>query len=175
MSTPSPETSVDSGRDQLPAVLMRFGRMLHLLKASIHSSMSGMEPAAHGLLAHLVKGGPTRQGELAELAMLDPSTVSRHVATLVSHGLIERRIDQGDGRAVQLVATEDGVAQHERMAVRRETVFGEVFAGWDAPELAELVRLLDRLNDCLDATLRRQTTSAASATTSTTPTTDLEN
>jgi DNA-binding MarR family transcriptional regulator len=111
----------------------------------------GLDGAAISLLMQLVRCGPRRQGELADVAMLDPSTVSRYVGQLVRRDLVERRPDPADGRAVQLVATRTGHAAAGRMIARRDEIFGEVLADWDHDEVLLLARLLTRLNDDVDS------------------------
>ena len=67
-----------------------------------------------GALAHIdqLSGGTSacHAKELAEHSGLDPSTVSRAVAALVAHGLVERRADQADKRASLLAITDAGRA-----------------------------------------------------------------
>src|SRR4051794_18646915 len=51
--------------------ISRHARLLHVLKSSLaHLVPAGLEPAAFGLLVPLVKGGPRRQGELADMCLL---------------------------------------------------------------------------------------------------------
>ena len=99
----------------------------------------------------LVKCGPRRQGELADLAMLDPSTVSRYVGQLARRGLVERRPDPADGRAVQLVATQRGHDTAHAMIDRRNAALRQVLAGWSESDLRTFTALLTRLNDDVDA------------------------
>jgi DNA-binding MarR family transcriptional regulator len=51
-----------------------------------------------------------RSSDLAARAGLDPSTVSRAVAGLVTQGLVTREADPHDGRATLLVVTPAGHA-----------------------------------------------------------------
>ena len=132
--------------------LTRHARLLHVLKSSMAALVpEGLEAAAFGLLITLVRGGPRRQGELAETCMLDPSTVSRHVAQLARAGYVERRPDPGDGRAVQLVASGEGERVAHEIAHRRLAVISEALTDWAPDDLTRLVVLLRRLNDDLDA------------------------
>ena len=137
--------------DRLNAELARHLRLSHSLK----SIMSGWAPAdldwgALQVLVHLVKEGPQRQGELAERILLDASTVSRRVATLVKLGYAQRLADPGDGRAVRLAATDAGLAVFDRFRARREETMHQILATWDTPDVAAFLRLLSRLNDDLD-------------------------
>jgi len=80
----------------LGAELVRHARLLHLVRAHMATwAPEGLDGAAISLLMQLVKCGPRRQGELADVAMLDPSTVSRYVGQLVRRGLAERRPGRG--------------------------------------------------------------------------------
>ena len=132
--------------------LSRHQRILHVLKASMAALVpEGLDAAAFGLLITLVKCGPRRQGELAELSLLDPSTVSRHVAQLARAGYVQRRPDPQDGRAVQLVATDDGERVAHEIGKRRHAVISEALGRWAPSDVEQLVALLRRLNDDLDA------------------------
>jgi DNA-binding MarR family transcriptional regulator len=137
---------------ELSQELIRHARILHLVKTQESTaSLTGLDSGAVMVLMFLVKGGPQRQGALAECAMLDPSTVSRYVAQLVRSGHVERRPDPGDGRAVQLVATERGRAVARLIAQRRDALLREVLAGWAPEELHDLAVRLRRINDDFEA------------------------
>lgn len=148
--------------DELVAELVRHSRLLPLIKA--HAAVEvppGLEHGATLVLAHLVTDGPLRQGELSEVALLDPSTVSRRVGQLVAHGLVERQSDPDDGRAVRLAATDAGRALFERVRARRRELMDLALAGWSDADLEELVRLLRRLNDGIAAVARPTATRPA--------------
>ncbi len=136
----------------LSTELGRYGRMLHLLKAHLSPhTPQGLDWAASALLVHLVRCGPRRQGELADTAMLDPSTVSRYVAHLVREGLVERRPDPEDGRAVQLVATAAGHAAQQRVAASRDDLLHRALCDWDPQDVTRLTDLLGRFNNDMEA------------------------
>ena len=156
---PGPELDAgsDAGADAGPVAalnqeLSRHARLLHVLKSRMAAFVpEGLDMAAFSLLLALVRCGPRRQGELAEQALLDPSTVSRYVAQLARAGYVQRRPDPQDGRAVQLVATDEGHAVAREIGRRRQAVMIQALAGWDDEDLRLLVRLLTRLDDDLDA------------------------
>jgi DNA-binding MarR family transcriptional regulator len=155
MST-TPEAAVPGLDPTLAAALnqelSRHQRILHSLKSGMATFVpEGLDAAAFGLLFTLVKCGPRRQGELAELSLLDPSTVSRHVAQLARAGYVQRRPDPQDGRAVQLVATDDGERVANEIGRRRQAVICKALGGWPPDEVRQLVALLGRLNEDLDA------------------------
>jgi DNA-binding MarR family transcriptional regulator len=143
---------MSTGIRRLNAELFRQARILHMLKARLSAeSAAGLDSGALGVLIHVVKSGGIRQRELAECAMLDPSTVSRHVALLVRVGHVERQPDPDDGRAVRLVATPTGVAMHEQLVSRRESLMREVLSHWSEQDLDDLTSRLRRLNDDIEA------------------------
>jgi DNA-binding MarR family transcriptional regulator len=126
-------------------------RLAHAFKAL--PSADGRERAALVLLFPLTRLGPLRQNALAEAVHADPSTVSRHVASLVEQGLVQRVADESDGRASLLVVTAAGRAAVERLAEERATQIGGMLAGWSDADLATLTGLFGRLLDDLTAAL----------------------
>ncbi|MEU4244517.1 MarR family transcriptional regulator [Actinoplanes sp. NPDC026619] len=91
--------------------------------------------------------------ELAARTSLDPSTISRAVAALVTHGLVERRPDPHDGRASVLVVTAAG---HAAMADTVEwigRVLDQALAGWSAAEVTALTVAVARFTHDIEASL----------------------
>lgn len=147
-----PAQSSSVAETELGHELVRFSRIMHMLKVRMADLLpAGLDPAAAQLLAWLVKKGPSRQNELADNTFLDPSTVSRRVSQLVTHGLAERRADPGDGRAVQLVPTAQGVELFTQLHSRREELLYQVFDRWPEAEVAEFRRLLCQFNDGIES------------------------
>jgi DNA-binding MarR family transcriptional regulator len=133
--------------EQLP----RFMRLVHALKGA--QATEGRDRAALVLLFPLVRLGPLRQGALADLVHADPSTVSRHVASLIEQGLVRRVADETDGRASRLVVTDTGQAALEQMRSEREAFLARVTADWSAAELATFTTLFGRLLDDVTSSL----------------------
>ncbi len=134
--------------EQMP----RFMRLVHAFKG-LPAAADGRERAALVLLFPLTRLGPLRQSALAEVVHADPSTISRHVASLVEHGLVHRVADETDGRATRLVVTDAGRAAVERLAEERTAQLGAVLTGWSDADLAALTHLFGRLLDDLTAAL----------------------
>ncbi|HEX2072214.1 MAG TPA: MarR family transcriptional regulator [Geodermatophilus sp.] len=145
MSPPQPDPSRLETLGVLGEQLPRFMRLVHALKAA--SAADGRDRAALVLLYPLVRFGPLRQGAVAELVHADPSTVSRHVTTLVEQGLVRRVADESDGRASRLVVTDAGRAALDQLRAEREGHLAHVTAAWDTADLARLTGLLGRLLD----------------------------
>jgi DNA-binding MarR family transcriptional regulator len=149
----------------LSDLLPRFMRLVTALKAQF--ATEGRERAALVLLFPIQRMGPVRQGALAELVHADPSTVSRHVASLVDQGLVRRVADESDGRASRLVITDDGHTALQDLCHERESHLAKITADWDPDDLATFTRLFGRLIDDLETSLTAAP--AASALHSATP------
>jgi DNA-binding MarR family transcriptional regulator len=99
------------------------------------------------LLGRLAESGPRRATDLAADTLLDLSTVSRQIRSLVERGLVERRPDPEDGRGALLSPTALGLAAVERYRAQRDRMLAEALAAWPAEDRHALVRLLGRFND----------------------------
>jgi DNA-binding MarR family transcriptional regulator len=139
--------SVAALGDQVIRLQRAFAGMRQQLVASGSTSGDGVEWAAYGLLFQLVNDGPRRSSALAEIACVDPSTVSRQVAQLVKAGLVERQSDPEDGRASLLVATVRGREAYAAKQEHRQRMFAHVLDDWAADDVDALTALLARFND----------------------------
>lgn len=99
------------------------------------------------LLIRLAADGPCRATDLAADTLLDLSTVSRQIRSLVDHGLVERRPDPEDGRGTLLSPTVAGLAAVERFRAQRGQKMAEALAEWSGPDRRDFARLLARFND----------------------------
>lgn len=133
------------------AQVVRLMRQLSTLKAQAAAHSRGqVEWSSYALLLHLLQDGPMRSSALAESVCADPSTVSRQAAALVEQGLVERRPDPADRRAVQLAATERGASLFRRMQRDREAMFDTVLRDWSAEDVEQLTALLARFTTDLE-------------------------
>ncbi len=111
-----------------------------------------IDSATQVLLRTVAAEGPLRASALATAVHSDLSTVSRQVAALVTHGLLERRADPVDGRASLLVVTAAGqavIAEHEHA---RAAFFEQVLSGWRPDELGQFAGLLRKFTADYDTT-----------------------
>lgn len=77
--------------------------------AWVGAAMAGLTPTQGEILTLLLmRGVPMRLGEIAVDAALTSATVSEAVSTLESKGLVEKRRDANDGRALALRLTARG-------------------------------------------------------------------
>jgi DNA-binding MarR family transcriptional regulator len=136
---------------ELSTQVVRLTRQVAGLRAHLTSHQRhGVEWSSYVVLFHLVKSGAMRSNALAELVCSDPSTISRQTASLVEHGLVERRPDPDDGRAVQLAATDKGLELFQQMRDERDTLLAGVLVDWDPTDVQTLTRLLDRFTTDLE-------------------------
>ncbi len=144
-------TSVAPAAAELSTQVIRLTRQIGALRAHVTArAKPGVEWSSYVVLFHLVKGGAMRSNALAELVCADPSTISRQVASLVEHGLVERRPDPDDGRAVQLVASAKGNELFEQMRDERDALFASVLDDWDVADVRTLASLIDRFTTDLE-------------------------
>jgi DNA-binding MarR family transcriptional regulator len=147
--TAAPASRTTTG--QVSAQVVRLMRQLSGLKAQAAAhSRHQVEWSSYALLLHLIQDGPMRSSALAESVCADPSTVSRQAAALVEQGLVERRPDPADRRAVQLAATERGEALFRRMREDREAMFDTVLRDWSEADVEQLTALLARFTADLE-------------------------
>jgi DNA-binding MarR family transcriptional regulator len=106
-----------------------------------------LEAAAYGLLVRLEEAEPERATDLAAYFGVGKATMSRQLRALEDLGLVAREPDPADGRAYLMRLTDEGRERFSRVRVaRRERYVGQLRA-WDPGEVAELARLLHRLNE----------------------------
>ncbi|MGK5739408.1 MarR family winged helix-turn-helix transcriptional regulator [Micromonospora sp. URMC 103] len=99
--------------------------------------------------------------ELALHTRLDPSTVSRAVAALVTDGLVERRPDPADKRAHVLALTPDGRRTLTEAQEWYAGLLGRALAGWTADEVAALSAGLRRFTRDIEVALAHHDTMEA--------------
>ncbi|MEU6991891.1 MarR family transcriptional regulator [Streptomyces sp. NPDC046465] len=110
-----------------------------------------LEPAAYGLLVCLDDSGPQRATELAAYIGVGKATMSRQLRALEELGLVSREPDPADGRAWLIQLTPDGRTRFRTVRAGRRAQYVRRLAAWDRAEVAELARLLGRLNESADA------------------------
>lgn len=105
-----------------------------------------LESAAYGLLMRLEDAGPQRATDLAGYIGVGKATMSRQLRALEGLGLVTRAPDPADGRAFLVQLTDEGRTRFRAVRVARRARYARRLAGWERSEVAELARLLHRLN-----------------------------
>ncbi|ANS79579.1 Transcriptional regulator, MarR family [Serinicoccus hydrothermalis] len=103
------------------------------------------------MLVRLAGRQCTRSRDLARAEGLDPSTMSRRLASLEERGLIQRHPDPDDRRAQVLGLTAQGRETLSAERARRVTLITDTLSDWPEHERDQLAALLGRLADSIDA------------------------
>lgn len=122
---------------------------IHLLRGvRREDEQTGLGPARLSALSVLVFAGPMRLTDLARLEQVRPPTMTKIVNGLTGAGLVARRVDAGDGRAVTLEATARGrrlLLEGRRRRVRRLAAALAPLAGHEIDLLARAAAIIDRV------------------------------
>nr|WP_263973119.1 MarR family transcriptional regulator [Streptomyces dioscori] len=105
-----------------------------------------LESSAYGLLVRLEERGRQRATELAAYIGVGKATMSRQLRALEELGLVAREPDPADGRAWLVHLTDVGRERFGTVRDARRARYVRELANWDRGEVAELARLLHRLN-----------------------------
>ncbi|HWV39567.1 MAG TPA: MarR family transcriptional regulator [Vulgatibacter sp.] len=108
---------------------------------------AGLRTNEWRVLAVLAEDGPSSQQRLVGRTQMDKVAVSRAATALADEGLVRRREDPDDARALILSLTARGRALHRRLAPRALALEDALAEGLSARDLATLGRLLRRLED----------------------------
>ncbi|MGW2631886.1 MarR family winged helix-turn-helix transcriptional regulator [Streptomyces chattanoogensis] len=147
MTADGEQTGVDhvflSLERELAVFLRRARASSGELAREVHPDL---ESSAYGLLVRLADAGEQRATELAAFFGVGKATMSRQLHTLEKLGLVAREPDPADGRATLVHLTDEGLARFTRVRTARRARYARRLASWDRAEVAELARLLHRLN-----------------------------
>ena len=123
---------------EVGSLIRRVKRVMGERAREVHPDL---HPMTYVILAHLAAHGPLRGADLSDAFGMDKGGVSRQVQSLVDLGLVERRPDAEDRRAVLLGATTEGCKRLEVMS-RHSDRFDQRLSGWSD---ADLARFADQL------------------------------
>lgn len=102
------------------------------------------------VLASVVRLGPLRLSELADVEGVNPTMLSRIVGKLEEQGLLLRRPDPADGRAALVEVTEAGAAEQQRLRAERSELLTARLAALPGVRAAELLTALPALEALAD-------------------------
>lgn len=154
MSDPTPSPSSGERRRperSLEEVALRLhAAAIHLLRRLRAADVeAGMTPARLSALSVLAFEGPCSLSELAEAEQVSPPSMSRMVGALEEAGLVTRRTDPGDRRAVLLEATAEGRRVLEEGRDRRVGGLAKLLSGLEREELETVARSAELLEEML--------------------------
>src|SRR3954452_771734 len=115
------------------------GRLVRMLR---RTGTADVSPGALSALSPLTRGGPTRLGDLAAREAVAAPTMTRIVAVLEDAGLVARRPDPADGRAVVVGATQAGAALVQGESFARSSALRRRVAALPDADRATLVAAL---------------------------------
>jgi DNA-binding MarR family transcriptional regulator len=131
---------------EVGTLIRRVKRVMGERAREVHPDL---HPITYFILTHLAVHGPLRGADLSDAFGMDKGGVSRQVQTLVDLGLVERRPDAEDRRAILLDATEQGRERLRTVARDRSDRFDERLGHWSDAELATFARQLASYNAAL--------------------------
>ena len=121
---------------------------IHLLRGvrKVDAAM-GLGPAKSSALSVLVFGGPRSPGELAAAEGVKPPSMTRVVQELEAEGLVRRRVDERDRRAVRLEATARADRILKEGRARRAALLAEWLGQLDDGAFKRIEAALPALED----------------------------
>ncbi len=126
-----------------------------------HSAGLGLSLAQCRVLGHLQRREGISQARLAELTDSDPMTLGRLLQRMEESGLVHRRPDPNDGRAHSLWLGAPALPLLDAIWQLSDRSRAEALDGLSAAELSQLMALLQRIHDNLEALQPSGTAGAA--------------
>jgi DNA-binding MarR family transcriptional regulator len=108
-----------------------------------------LTPAHAWLLARLSSGGPLRIGALALALGIDNSTITPQIQRLERDGLIARKPDPMDRRAVLVEITRPGKQVLARLQNSRQAMLKEKLRDWPLGDRESVAAVVSRLAGAL--------------------------
>jgi DNA-binding MarR family transcriptional regulator len=122
-----------------------IARLSRRLRVTAAGSEAGLTPTKISILLTVVRAGPLRLSELAEVESLNPTMLSRSISNLVEAGLVARSSDDGDRRAAWVQPTAEGERLAERMRRERTDALNSALEGLAADDRRTLEQALPAL------------------------------
>lgn len=129
----------------------RLALALGRLNRRLRSAGGGL---SHGLLSALAtvnKDGPMRLAEVAHIEQVSAPSTTRLIAELEAQGLVSRRPDPLDGRAILITVTPLGVETVMRARTARGSMVQQLFEHLDPAEVDAITAALPALEKAIDA------------------------
>jgi DNA-binding MarR family transcriptional regulator len=127
------------------AILFSNGRrVVDKATKAVHPDL---QPSGLFLLRMLAKRGPLRPSVIADRLEVDRSAVSRLISSVESLGLVTRLADPLDKRAYTVALTGEGQGRLDTTSAGPDGPLRRLLVKWEPEDIANLSRLLARLND----------------------------
>lgn len=146
-------STVSTRNDDLRAIESEVASLIRRVKRVVAERAREVHPELHPMtyfiLTHLATHGPLRGADLSDAFGMDKGGVSRQVQALVDLGLVERKPNAEDRRAILLDATDEGRERLEVMSQNRRDRFDERLADWSDADLRSFAQQLAAYNQAL--------------------------
>jgi DNA-binding MarR family transcriptional regulator len=132
--------------------LLHVSRSLRARSGDWGHAVGGLSRGDIATLGVVERGDGIRPGRIAQTQGVDPSVVSRQLATLDRLGLISRGTDPMDGRAELIGITHLG---REQLIAARSSMCDALarrLTGWEPEEIARAASVIEDLADLLQDT-----------------------
>ena len=123
------------------------GRLYRRYRRNLEGNLT---PAEISIMATVEEYGPIRPGELASREGVKPPTLTKGLTALERRGLVDRRADPADGRAMLVQLTPDGAELLDSLRVQRTADFADRLSRLSPEEK----RLLSQALPLLESMLR---------------------
>src|SRR5579875_1490270 len=134
-------------RETAARLRMVIGRLSRRLRPTESGTAAGLTPTRTSVLLRIVREGPLRLSELAESEGINPTMLSRTIATLIDEGLVERRSDEEDRRAAWVAGTARGSRLAERIRHERTDAVRLALQGLEEGSVRAIVDALPALEE----------------------------
>jgi DNA-binding MarR family transcriptional regulator len=141
-----PEPADPAGDESLADAFGAVARQLRERSAETLAPWD-ITPAHLRALRTLARHGTMRLSELSDRLQVAPRTATEVVDALEVRGLVRRRADPADRRAVLAEVTERGAGMLAEIRAARGTEAGRIFGRLGPADRAELARILGQLRD----------------------------
>jgi DNA-binding MarR family transcriptional regulator len=143
----APDAAKEQWLGELTNAITSVTRLAHSNK--LYDAMGAragldLRPYLFGVLSRIRDMQPVRMSDVADEMDYDRSTVSRHVAELVTLGCVRRLADPGDGRVVILELTPAGEAALEKVFRAWNTTLDEITSDWKPADQKRFLQMLQR-------------------------------
>jgi DNA-binding MarR family transcriptional regulator len=115
--------------------------------AGAYRSLFGLTIPEWRLVTVLAEHEGITQLDLGEATRMDKVTVSRAAVGLADRGLVKRTPNPNDKRSHLLSLTKDGWSLYGQVAPKALALEDAVLAGFDKAEVAQLMSMLERLEE----------------------------
>jgi DNA-binding MarR family transcriptional regulator len=137
--------------EQVARLRTVIGRLSRRLRRTAAGTAADLTPTRVSVLLHVVRGGRTRLSEIAEQEGINPTMLSRIIASLSEAGLLERVSDAGDRRAAWVEVTPAGRKLAERMRRERNDALHAALGSLSEEERRLVERALPALESLAEA------------------------